>query len=203
MRTSFLPTAAFLFLLQLRGQNVSGSIKGSLLDPSSSPVPLAELTLTNTSTGASTKALSNATGLFVFANVLAGSGEIRELGNLNLQFGEVKETVTINDTPPTLQLASGEKSGLVSGDQMNEIALKGRDFFAHVSLLPGVVDDGSVSSETASHSVFAGISINGGRSDNKNFTVDGIGALDNGSNNSLHSEPNMDSISAARKFRLR
>lgn len=200
----------------MHAQNVAGSLKGSILDPTSSPVPGAEIVLTQTSTGASLKVVSNATGLFVFLNVLAGgyrievvhpgfrrqemsgievtAGEIRDLGNIMLQLGEMKEAVSVVDTPPALQLASGEKSGLVSGDQMNELALKGRDFFALVSLLPGVVDDGSVSRETASHGAFAGISINGGRSDNKNFTVDGIGALDTGSNNTVHYEPNMDSI---------
>jgi hypothetical protein len=214
--SSSIIASILLAVSSLHAQNVSGSIKGSVLDPAASAIPGAEVTLTQTSTGASSKAISNATGLFVFPNVLAGeyrvqvahpgfrrqersnimvtSGEIRDLGNLTLQLGEVKEAVSVVDTPPALQLASGEVSGVVSGDQMNELALKGRDFFALVSLLPGVVDDGSVSRETASHSAFAGISINGGRSDNKNFTVDGIGALDTGSNNSVHYEPNMDSI---------
>ncbi|MBI3209744.1 MAG: carboxypeptidase regulatory-like domain-containing protein [Candidatus Solibacter usitatus] len=213
-------SAVFLVLImaafRMDAQNVAGSIKGSLFDPAASPVPNADLILTHAGTGASTTAKSNAAGLFVFPSVLAGTyriqihqpgfrrqeissiditaGEIRDLGNITLQLGEVKEAVTVIDTPPAMQLASGEKSGLVSGDQMNELALKGRDFFALVSLLPGVVDDGSVSRETASHGAFAGISINGGRSDNKNFTVDGIGALDTGSNNTVHYEPNMDSI---------
>ncbi len=216
MKTLHLLSTLLLAAASLQAQNVSGSIKGSVLDPTATPVPAAEVILTQIATGATTKATSNTAGLFVFPNILAGeyrvqiihpgfrrqeidsisvtAGDIRDLGNLHLQIGEVKEAISIVDTPPALQLASGEKSGLVSGDQMNEIALKGRDFFALVSLLPGVVDDGSVSRETASHSAFAGISINGGRSDNKNFTVDGISALDTGSNNSVHYEPNMDSI---------
>jgi hypothetical protein len=200
----------------LHAQNISGSIKGALLDPAGAPVPNVEITLTNAATGAAAQATSNAAGLFVFNSVLAGgytvhltatgfkrqevtgieitAGEIRDLGNVNLVLGEVREAVTVLDSPPAIQLASGEKSGLVSGDQMNELALKGRDFFDLMTLMPGVVDDGSVSRETASHAAIGGISINGGRSDNKNFTVDGIGALDTGSNNTVHYQPNMDSI---------
>ena len=204
----------------LHAQNVSSSVKGILTDPADAPIPNAELVLTNAATGTSATTISSAAGLFVFPSVLAGSyrlqvtaagfkrqeltgievlaGEIRDVGAVRLAIGEVKEAVTVLDSPPPIQLASGEKSGLVSGDQLNELALKGRDFFALMSMLPGVVDDGSVARETASHASFGGISINGGRSDNKNFTVDGIGALDTGSNNTVHYEPNMDSIAEVR-----
>jgi hypothetical protein len=210
----------FVLAGPMLAQNVSSSVKGIVVDPAHAPVPNVELTLTNTATGTAAKAASNAAGVFVFPSVLAGSytlhavaggfkrqeitgvevlaGEIRDVGSLTLTIGEVREAVTVVDSPPALQLASGEKSGLVSGDQMNEIALKGRDFFALLSLLPGVVDDGSIARETASHQSFGGISINGGRSDNKNFTVDGIGALDTGSNNTVHYQPNMDSIAEVR-----
>jgi carboxypeptidase family protein/TonB-dependent receptor-like protein len=212
--------ALLLLSAGANAQNISGSIKGALLDPASAPVPNVEVTLTNVATSAAAQTTSNAAGLFVFPSVLAGSyaiqitatgfkrqevtgigvtsGEIRDMGAITLVLGEVREAVTVLDSPPAIQLASGEKSGLVSGDQLNELALKGRDFFDLMTLMPGVVDDGSVSRETASHAAFGGISINGGRSDNKNFTVDGIGALDTGSNNTVHYEPNMDSIAEVR-----
>jgi hypothetical protein len=134
-----------------------------LLDPASAPIPNVEVTLTNVATRTAAQTTSNAAGLFVFPIVLAGSytiqitaagfkrqevtgiditaGEIRDMGPMTLLLGEVREAVTVMDSPPAVQLASGEKSGLVSGDQLNELALKGRDFFDLMTLMPGVVDE--------------------------------------------------------------
>ena len=106
----------------------------------------------------------------------------------------MRSTVSVVDTAAALQLASGEKAGLVTGTQLNQLALKGRDFMSLVTLMPGVVDDGSEARNTASRTAFGGVFINGGRNDMKNFTVDGVTDVDTGSNGSLHYEPNMDSI---------
>jgi hypothetical protein len=199
-----------------RAQNVSGSIKGTLNDATGAAVPDAEAVLVNTATGGTTKTLSNTAGLFVFPSVLAGSykltvqkqgfqqyertgidlsaSDIRDLGVITLSVGETRTTVSVIDSAVTLQVASGEKAGVVSGTQLNRLALKGRDFMSLVSLMPGVVDDGSQARNTASRSAFGGVFINGGRNDMKNFTVDGVTDIDTGSNGNLHFQPNMDSV---------
>ncbi len=122
------------------------------------------------------------------------ASEIRDLGNISLTIGELRATVSVQDTAVSLQTASGEKAGVVSGTQFNQLALKGRDFMSLVTLMPGVVDDGSQSRNTASRAAFGGVFINGGRNDMKNFTVDGVTDVDTGSNGSLHYQPNMDSV---------
>ncbi|MDP2997059.1 MAG: carboxypeptidase-like regulatory domain-containing protein [Bryobacterales bacterium] len=200
----------------LQAQNISGSIKGAVADPTGAAVPSADVTLTGAATGSVAKTTSNASGLFAFPSVLAGrytltiqargfqqyertgieltASEIRDLGSMPLSIGELRATVSVVDTPVTLQVASGEKAGAISATQLNQIALKGRDFMSLLSLMPGIVDDGSQARDTASRSAFGGVFVNGGRSDMKNFTVDGVTDMDTGSNGSLHYEPNMDSI---------
>ncbi|MCC6364759.1 MAG: TonB-dependent receptor plug domain-containing protein [Bryobacterales bacterium] len=91
-------------------------------------------------------------------------------------------------------MASGEKAGLLTSQQINQIAIKGRDFFGLMLTVPGVVDDFSQSREATSYTGMQGIYINGGRGNQKNFTVDGVTAMDTGSNYATHYEPNMDAI---------
>ena len=176
-------------------QNVSGSIKGTIIDPAGAAVPGAEVSLVNASTAGVLNSVTNAAGLFVFPSVLAGeyrlrirkqgfqqyertgidlvASEIRDLGGIALSIGESRTTITVVDTAVTLQTASGEKAGVVTGTQLDQLALKGRDFVSLVSLMPGIVDDGSQALNTASRTAFGGVYVNGGRNDMKNFTVDG------------------------------
>jgi hypothetical protein len=205
----------FLMSAVALAQNVSASLKGRLVDPAKAVIAAVEVVLSHTATGALLKASSSGDGLFVFPAAPAGvynleinapgfekqtqarieltAGEIRDLGDITLTIGQIRQAVTVVDTPVSLQIASGEKSGLVSGEQLNELALKGRDFFSLMTLIPGVVDT-SESRETTANTAIDGIYINGARNDMKHFTVDGVGTIDTGSNTTIHYQPNMDSI---------
>ena len=208
--------AALLAAGAANAQNVSSSMKGAIVDPSHAAVPKASVTVVQADTGATRAATSNEAGAFVLPSLPAGvyrltvesqgfrtsvrdkidltAGEIRDLGEIVMSLGSVNDSVTVSDTPTPLQTASGERSGLVSGEQLEELAIKGRDFLGLAVLIPGVVDDGSQGRETTGPNATAGIFINGGRSDMKNLTVDGVSAIDTGSNNAVHYEPNMSSI---------
>jgi len=200
-------------------QNVTSSLNGVLVDPAGSAVPAASCTLTSLESGASLKAISEATGLFTFPAVAAGAyslevkatgfkslsltgivviaSERHALGNLTLQVGDVRQSIEVTAEVAALQLASGERSGLVTGTQVNELALKGRDYFALMQTITGVVDT-ITSRDATSNTAGAGVYINGARDNTKNITVDGITAMDSGSNGSLTFEPNMDSIAEVR-----
>jgi hypothetical protein len=200
---------------QMFGQSVSSSVSGVLLDPTGGAVPAASCKLTNQTTGIILTASSDANGLVRFATVPAGaytlnvqsfgfksleirdiavtSSEIRTLGNLTLQLGEVRESVSVTAEAVELQLASAEKAGVVTGSQLNNIALKGRDFFAFMQTIPGIVDTRASREATRNDSV-GSISINGARSNQKLFTVDGMVDFDTHSNGSMPFMPNMDAI---------
>jgi len=211
-------SSAFLaFLLSTAAfcQSVSSTVNGAIVDSTGAAIPGATCKLTHQSTGAVYTATSGADGLFTFPTVSAGSytlsvqvsgfkalqvndvsvtsREIRSLGNLALQVGEVRESVSVTAEGAAVQLSSAERSGVLTGSQVNNIALKGRDFFALLQTIPGVVDTNSAR-ETTNNTAGSGIFINGNRDNQKNVSVDGITAMDTHSNGSLSFQPNMDSI---------
>ena len=196
-------------------QNVTSAVTGLVTDPSRFGIAAASTRLTDQATGRVLVAETWVDGTFTYPSVPAGTytlrietqgfkileikdvvvnaNEVRALGKIVLQLGDVREsiTVTAEATLAAVQLASGERSGLVSGAQLNDIALKGRDFWAMLQTLPGVVDDGSEGRETINWTDNRGTYINGGSDQSKNYSVDGIFSL-NTSNSTTVIQPNMD-----------
>ena len=208
-----------LFAFNSPSQTVSSSLLGTVVDPSGSAVPGVEIQLVEDQTGTVLNALSNTLGLFRFPVLQAGvyrltaqakgfkqykedsidlaSSETRDLGRIRLELGSLSESVSVEAAVTPVQTASGEKSSLITGQELNQIALKGRDFFGLMYTLPGVVDTSTTRDATSPNAV-GGIYIAGGRNASKNFTVDGITNLDTGSNTTVHFEPNLDAIEEAR-----
>jgi len=75
MFRSLLGLAAFTFALF--AQSPLGTVTGIVLDPSGSAVPGASLRLKNGATNVESRAVSNDTGIYVFANVLPGDYELQ------------------------------------------------------------------------------------------------------------------------------
>ena len=198
-------------------QNVSSSIRGVIADRTGASVVNAECLLTNQATGAILTVRSASDGGCIFPNVLPGtynlavrasgfrttetkdivvtSGQVRSLGQLTLEVAGVTETLSVNAEVAQIQLSSAEKSGTIDTAQLQNIAVKGRDFFALLNTVPGVVDNFSQARETSSPDSIRGTFINGQRENQKNLAIDGITDLDTGSNSTVHFQPNMDSIS--------
>lgn len=197
-------------------QNVSSSVQAVIVDPSGAGVPGTECILTNQATGAAINIKADAQGTCVFAIVPAGTynfsakvtgfktieskgidvtaGQVRTLGILTLEVGAITESVQVTGEVSQIQLATAEKSGTITESQLQNIAIRGRDMFALLTTVPGVVDNFSQARETSSPDSLRGTFINGGRENAKNYAVDGITDLDTGSNNTVHFEPNMDAI---------
>ena len=197
-------------------QNVSSSLRAIVLDSSSAAVPGAECAITNQNTGAVLTIKSDGQGSCVF-NIIPGgaytftvqatgfkalsvkdvaveAGATRTLGNLTLEVGALTESVQVTGEVSQINLATAEKSGTISMTQLQNVAVKGRDMFAYMITIPGIVDNMSQGRETTSPDSLRGTFINGSRENAKNYAVDGITNLDTGSNNTLQFEPNMDSI---------
>jgi hypothetical protein len=206
--------ALFLPIL-LAAQNDLGSLTGNVHDSAGAVVPNARVVLTGQGDGVVLATTTNPEGLFSFLDLTPGSftlsveapgfklyketaivinaGEQRSLGQLKLEVGRVSETVTVAAAAVTINLANGERSGTFTGDEIQEIALRSRDVFDAISLMPGVIDS-SDGRDSPSPSSISNIYIVGGRNDSKNMTVDGVTNLDTGSNTTVHSMPSMDSI---------
>lgn len=207
-----------LFVSVAYSQNVSGVLSGTVKDAAGAVIPNAQVTLTNQATSVAEKISTNESGVFVFPSVLPGTyslavstsgfksfhvkdvtvvtNERRSLGDIILQIGEIQQMVEVEAAVTPVQTASSERMGLVSGDQILNVAIKGRDFIGLLSTLPGVIDTNVGSREvTMTGNVLQGLHINGGRQTSIMYALDGISSVDTGSNSSVQNQPNMDAIS--------
>ena len=169
--------------LPCRAQNTAGSISGVVQDPQGAVVPAAKVTLTNEAQGAAgPQVVTSPEGTFVFSPVLPGrytitveapgfkryiqSGIALDVNDklglppLRLEVGATGESVTVEANAVQLQTVTAERAGVVDGRQIVDIALNGRNFNNLLRTIPGAAADGT-------------ISINGQRTDQANFTVDG------------------------------
>ncbi len=199
----------------LPAQNISCSLAGTVQDSAGAVIPGAKVTLTGQENGFVRTVTTNHEGFFSYPDltpatftiaieapgfkiyketgILINADEQRMMGQIKLQVGQVSESVTITADAVTVNTANGERAGTLSGEQLDEIALRGRDIFDAISLMPGVVDT-SDGRDSPSPTSISNIYIMGGRNDSKNMTIDGVTNLDTGSNTTVHSMPSMDSV---------
>ncbi len=200
-------------------QSTSGAISGTVTDTSDQVVPDATVTLTERATGATRSMRTNSEGRFVAPQLRPGGYDVTvekagfkklvktdivlsaiqqmNAGTFVLDVGEIAESVTVAADAGMIQLQSqtGERSGLVSGTQLTELALNGRSYHDFLKTLPGVitgnVNAGQVASSTGS---LGNYSVNGTRTNQKELTVDGSSNIDTGNNFDTHASLNPDAI---------
>jgi hypothetical protein len=199
----------------LLAQNTSSGLSGTVVDAAGAVVPNVKVTLTGEGNGFVRTVTTTSEGYFSFpdltpatftlsieapgfkkyrqTSISLNSDQQRSLGQIRLEVGQVSDSVTVTAEALVVDLATGERSGTLTGDQLDQIALRGRDVFDAVSLMAGVVDTSDGRDAPGPNSI-ANIYINGGRGDQKNMTVDGVTNLDTGSNSTVHSMPSMDSV---------
>ncbi len=196
-------------------QTVSSSILGIVVDPAGSVVPGAEIRLTNVGTAASQNTVSDAGGFFRVTNIFAGSysvtvqakgfkvltvsnielgtSEARDLGKVVLALGNVTESISVTGEVAAVQTATSERSATVQSEELNTVAIKGRDLMSYMRLLPGVLDT-STGRDAAGGSVLGGLTFSGNPGVT-GMSVDGATDIDTGCRSCFaHFEPNIDSI---------
>src|SRR5438477_5809324 len=194
----------------LAAQDVTATLDGTVRDSSGARVANAAVALTNDATGAARHTRTNAEGYFVFTDLLVGSyaltvemkgfmsyrqrdiqltaGQIRSLGDISMSVGAVTDTITVEASAAGVELASGEKSGVITSADLENTALRGRDYLDMLRLLPGVVAE-SEGREAPGPDGIRNIFINGARENQKNVTIDGVTSMDTGSNSTVHTAP--------------
>ena len=178
--------AILLFVASAMAQTVSSTLKGSVQDTSGAVVAGAVCKLTNPDTGASLALVSGPDGSFQFLDVLAGNytltvmapgfkkfvltgleilaSEFHSAGNIVLEVGQATESITVVESAARVQLSSGERSDTITVSQLNDIAVKGRDFVSYLSILTGVVDT-NASRDAMQRNALSGIHNNAGIAD--------------------------------------
>jgi len=201
---------ALLSSLPLGAQTTTaGAISGVVQDAQGAVVPRAKVTLTNDAQGAASARQINTggDGAFLFTPLLAGNYTLtvemtgfkkyiqsnitldvnNKLGlpAIGLEIGSTGETVTVEASAVQLETVTAERSGVVTGKQMVDIALNGRNYTGLLKTVPGVTADSSGGD----------VSFNGGRTAQNNYTVDGQNVTDIGVNQQFAYRVNVDAIS--------
>ncbi|MCI0393233.1 MAG: Plug and carboxypeptidase regulatory-like domain-containing protein [Acidobacteria bacterium] len=122
---------------------------------------------------------------FVKGGVVIAVADRQSTGVITLDVGQIGDTVEVTADAAQLLIKteSGEQSQVISGEQIKNLALNGRNFLDLVKLTPGVVS--FVNGQTAGPLGTASFNINGTRGTQHNVTLDGITNLDTGSNGAV------------------
>lgn len=188
--------AAVLF-----SQSITGSIEGAVSDPTGLPMQNISVRLAQTATGAAREASTGERGSFLFGSVPPGEYSLRvsasgfkqlerpgihltaseklAVGTLTLEIGQTTEQVVVQDQIVAVQTASAERSGVLTGAQVENIAIRGRNVMNLLRLLPGVVD----LSEPEAISRNWNVNVNGMRASTNAVMLDGMTVNAIGNNN--------------------
>jgi len=114
--------------------------------------------------------------------------------NVTLQVGASGIVMTVEGTTVAqVETQSSDLGNVVSGKEISQLELNGRDFTSLVGLSPGVTNQ-SGSDEGGQGASTVAFSVNGGRTEYNNFELDGGDMMDNGSNTTLNVYPSIDAI---------
>jgi hypothetical protein len=208
----------WLFLLTALAvaQSTSGSISGTVKDRTGAPIPGAAVIVTDPATNVRQSAMTKEDGVFVApqlppgnymitveragfkkftkTGVVLSAADRLSAGTFILDIGEVADEITVTADAGELQIQSesGERSAVITGSQLRDLALNGRDVLDLMKLIPGITSDfdGTVSDPGN----LGSFNINGTRGNQKEFTVDGSSNVDTGSNGGRHVTINPDAI---------
>lgn len=196
-----------LVVPRLPAQTNFGRISGTVSDPSGAVIPGAAVVVTNVDTQAKRNLTTDDRGFYVVENLPIGpySVEVEHTGfkraeerglslvsdghltaDFHLQIGDAAQAVEVTEVQrEVLNTVSGEIAHVVDNQQIDNLALNGRNYMELLTLVPGAIvtnpDQFSVNTSLSATQQ----TVNGHRTNQNNMTVDGLGNLDGGSNGSL------------------
>src|SRR5919112_1573676 len=127
----------------------------------------------------------------------------RRTADAVMEAGNISEVVTVEAAPIAIELKTPSVSTLVTGTQARELSINNPNL---VTLAPGVTNDladqvyvGTTNPAGQANTI--NISVNGARSSQNTFTLDGADITDRGSNLTIQTYPSIDSIGEFRVLR--
>jgi Carboxypeptidase regulatory-like domain len=194
LRTSLaIAVGAMLFIPRpLLAQVDTGSILGTITDPSGAVIGGATVTLTNEGTSATLSTTVESDGSYKFTPVRIGSYKVTAssqgfqtteqknivvnvgssvLVNFALRPGAVTETVEVTTSTPVLETQDASVGQVVNSRNVNNLPLNGRNFTFLAQLSAGV---NSPQADTRGNAASGAFSANGSRPAQNNYLLDGI-----------------------------
>jgi Carboxypeptidase regulatory-like domain/TonB dependent receptor len=205
----------------------SSGIEGTVTDASGAAVPGATIRLRNLNTATEQTIKSSGAGYYRFNALPAAPFELTVSSpgfetvvqqgiqlevsnittiNLKLPVGVTQQEVTVTGVPPEIQTADPKVSDLISQNEVHELPLIGRNFYTLVVLTPGVTglpSGGGQAYAQASADIFNGeygvnMNANGLRSEQNEFSVDGISVTSMVRGGVANMNPSADSVQELR-----
>src|SRR5260370_4616743 len=155
----------------------TGSISGTLKDPSGAVIPGAMITVTNTAQGIQNKTMTDQKGVYNFPSLPVGRYSLQAEAqgfktakrndlavdldsalqiDLAMEMIEKIEEVTVLESGVQVETASTQMGEVVTGRAMTAVALNGRSFTDLLALQPGIVP---TSTQQPDSIVMAGVTV--------------------------------------------
>jgi Carboxypeptidase regulatory-like domain/TonB dependent receptor len=158
----FVVTALLLLVVHassLQAQTQTGTISGTATDSSGAALVGAAVTVTNEGTGAAQNLLTDAEGRYKAAELPPGTYDVQAslsgfqtvahkgitltvganpVVDLSLPVGQASVTVNVEGQVSQVETQTAAVSTLVTGDQVSQMPLNGRNFTQLIGLAPGV-----------------------------------------------------------------
>ena len=193
-----------------------GSITGSVHDSSGAALPNASVTIASNQQSFTRTVNTNESGDYLVPGLPAGSYNVtvkasgfqqyivknlvlrvaeKARADASLTPGQVNSEITVaGEGVSQVQTETAELSGTITNKQIDQLVLNGRNFTQLVTLIPGVSNQTGQDEGTVGITGSVAFSVNGGRTEYNNWELDGGDNMDNGSNGSLNTYPNVDAV---------
>jgi hypothetical protein len=203
---SVLPSAA---------QRSTASVTGTVTDADGAVLVGAQVTARAEETGLTRSTRTNEAGIYRLADVPPGRytldvqhegfkgamvtdlvlnvADIRTV-DIRLEVGAVAEEITVVADAVAVETIGNEVAGLVTGEQVRELPLNGRNFTQLTLLMPGVAAPDNFDTKNKGLMTGSDLSVSGGAVTANLWTVDGANNNDVGSNRTILVYPSVDSI---------
>jgi hypothetical protein len=189
---------------------------GTVTDASGAAVPKAQVVLRNAEHGINRTGATNDSGDYLFASLPIGSydlivsaqgfkkyeakGVVLQVAekarvNVALQVGATTTEIVVQGSEVAqVETQSSELSGTVTGKEITQLELNGRNFTQLATLVPGVSNQSGQDDAGVGVGGNVSFSMNGGRTEYNNWELDSGDNMDNGSNTTLNVYPSIDAI---------
>jgi carboxypeptidase family protein len=214
-RLSLVAFLALLVAMPAYAQKITGTIRGTVTDPTGAIIAGAKVTVKNEDTGLSRSSTTSSAGIFSFAELPVGSyrvevehpgfkAEVRSKITLNvadtravdiqLATGDISEVVNVEVPAVAVKTVGADVSGLVTGPEVRALPLNGRNFMQLTMLQPGVTGLDGLNTIDKGLAGGSDMAVSGGSVTSNLWMVDGANNNDVGSNRTILVYPSVDAI---------
>jgi hypothetical protein len=197
-------------------QILTGSLAGTVEDPTGAAIQGATLTLVHSGSGQVRHTETDATGGFFFGGLDGGeytlkisctgfkaseqrklmiaTGDRLRLPTITLEVGAVSEVVDVTARAPVVQTESGDRSDVITSEQVDNLSLIGRNVMSLARLVPGVIDiaeEDSIGRSTQ-------FNVMGNNKRSNNVSIDGVSATEGDSGMSVKMTVAQDAVAEVR-----